>query len=78
MKKLVLCLVLIICGCTHSDEAPHGLQFNIGDVVDLKVGGQGQVINIKGISKPYHVRIRTNIGLTIIWLDEFELENHED
>jgi hypothetical protein len=50
------------------------LRFQIGDVVDLKIGGQGQVIQIVGSSRPYYVRIRTDAGLEKVWLDEFELE----
>lgn len=45
MKKLVLLLALVVCGCTHPGESieqprPKSevkLRFQIGDVVDLKI-----------------------------------------
>jgi hypothetical protein len=81
MKKLVLCLALIMFGGCELNgiEQPRKkeieLRFQIGDVVDLKIGGQGQVIKIVGDrNQPYLIRIRTDDGTKKIWLDEFELE----
>jgi len=77
MKKLVLLFALIVCGCgLNGVEKPSrpDLQFQVGDVVDLKIGGQGQIIQISGRLRPYWVRIRTDNGTERVWLDEFELE----
>jgi len=77
MKKLVLCFAIVMmCGCTPNGlEKPQPtLRFQIGDVVDLKIGGKGQVINIQGQGKPYLIRIRTDEGTNGAWFDEFELE----
>ena len=79
MKRIVLCLALIVCGCTPNGlegpkKAEIELRFQIGDVVDLKIGGKGQIINIMGNNRPYHIRIRTDAGIERVWLDEFELE----
>lgn len=77
MKKLALLLALIMCGCTHTGETPPKveLRFQVRDVVDLKIGGQGQIIRIVGIShQPYLVRIRTDDGVESVWFNEFELE----
>lgn len=57
--KYVLCLVLIICGCTHSDEMTQERQaveaaqqasteFHVGDIINIKLGGQGMVIGYAG------------------------------
>jgi len=79
MKRIVLCLALVMfCGCEpyglHPPKpAQVELRFQIGDVVDLKIGGQGQIVAIQGINRPYHVRIRTDAGTERVWLDEFEL-----
>lgn len=83
MKKLVLLLALIMCGCElngiEQPEKPEKptemeLQFQIGDVVDLKIGGQGQITNIVGSKRPYLIRIRTDASIEKLWFDEFELE----
>ena len=83
MKKLVLCLALVLCGCTpnglEQSKKPKKprveLRFQIGDMVDLKIGGTGQIVNIVGkYNRPYSVRIRTDAGIERVWFDEFELE----
>ncbi len=77
MKRIVLCLALIMCGCElNGIEKPRSvdLRFQIGDIVDLKIGGQGQIISISGSSRPYYIRIRTDAGIEKVWFDEFELE----
>ena len=77
MKKLVLLLALVMCGCGLNGVEPKRprveLRFQIGDMVDLKIGGNGQVIDIVGSNRPYYVRIRTDAGIERVWLDEFEL-----
>jgi len=75
MKKLVLCLALVMCGCTPNglEQPKIELRFQIGDVVDLKIGGKGQVVRIQGNDRPYHIRIRTDAGVERVWMNEFEL-----
>jgi uncharacterized protein YodC (DUF2158 family) len=73
-------LALVFCGCElnglEQPEKPKvELRFEIGDVVDLKIGGQGQVIQIyKNSNRPYEIRIRTDAGLDYSRFKEFELE----
>ena len=79
MKRIVLLFALVLCGCTPNGleqpkKAQIELRFQIGDVVDLKIGGKGQIVKIQGRDRPYYVRIRTDAGIERIWLDEFELE----
>jgi len=78
MKKLVLCLALaMFCGCELNglDSSKTELRFKVGDVVDLKIGGEGQITRIVGKrNQPYWVRTRTDDGIERIWFDEFELE----
>ena len=74
MKKFVLLLALVICGCGPVEPKPK-LRFQLGQVVDLRIGGEGQIIDILRHSRrPYQVRIRTEDGFDVWYLSEFELE----
>jgi len=76
MNRIVLLLALVMCGCELNGlEKPKQteLHFQIGDVVDLKIGGKGQIVSIQGRNRPYCIRIRTDAGTERIWLNEFEL-----
>ena len=78
MKRIVLCLALVMCGCELNgieQPKPVELRFTIGDIVDLKIGGKGQIVGLDiGDRRPYWVRIRTDAGIERVWLYEFELE----
>jgi hypothetical protein len=52
------------------------LEFEKGQMVDLKIGGKGQVVEIRRlwITCPYGVRIQTDDGPKIVWLSGWELE----
>jgi hypothetical protein len=52
------------------------LKLDIGDIVDLKIGGKGQVIARKHMRSdtPYLIRIRTNDGFDEQWLSKLEIE----
>jgi hypothetical protein len=52
------------------------LKFGKGAVVNLKIGGRGQIIGMRRSKgdKPYLIRIRDEAGFDSYWMDEFELE----
>lgn len=84
----VLCAVavaVIICTLaisyereTHkaNQEFRLNLKFGKGDIVDLKIGGKGQIISVWGIrdKTPYLIRIRTVDGFEEHWMSEFEVK----
>jgi len=78
MKRIVLLLALaMFCGCELNgvESSKTEMEFKIGDVVDLKIGGKGQVTRIVGSrNQPYWVRIRTDDSVERVWFDAFELE----
>jgi len=79
LLSLTLCLALVMfCGCELNgveSSKQAELHFKIGEVVDLKIGGKGQIVKIVGVrNQPYWVRVRTDAGIERMWFDEFELE----
>jgi len=75
MKKLILLLALIVCGCQPVEPQPEvQLRFKIGDIVDLQIGGKGQIIDINYTrNAPYTIRIKTDQGCDYLYFREFEL-----
>ncbi len=59
-----------------NQEFRLNLDFDKGDILNLKIGGTGQVIQIRWThsDKPYLVRIRTEQEVTEKWMSDFELE----
>jgi uncharacterized protein YodC (DUF2158 family) len=50
------------------------LKFEKGQMVDLKIGGQGQIVVVEGgYDSPYRVRVWTNDGPQYFWFSENEL-----
>jgi len=81
MKKIAMWLSVMalgLClGCTPEPAVRIDLKFRQGQMVDLKIGGRGQIINVDASGNgmmPYRVRIRTDEGPKYMWFDEFELE----
>jgi len=50
------------------------LKFRKGQVVNLKIGGRGQIIEANPTNGVYRVRVRTDDGSKFMWFHEFELE----
>ena len=86
MKKLVLLLILF-CGCGPSSmdelirehqaaEAAGAalMKFQVGELVDIKLGGQGMVVDISGIRGNYFIRTGPDGNYERRWFDEYELE----
>lgn len=80
MKKIVLWLSVMalgLClGCTPPKPTIDiNLKFREGQVVNLKIGGRGQIDEVwAGDKRPYRVRIQTDEGPKYWWFQEFELE----
>jgi hypothetical protein len=89
MKKIALLLMMALglcLGCETNRERFDrqlsyrpiihlNLKFEKGQVIDLKIGGRGQIIRVAPKNdKPYQVRIRTENGWRDGWMEEFELE----
>ena len=78
VKRLLLavCLVMATLGCEPQPKRePVNIELKIGQMVDLKIGGRGQIISVSGgrNGNRYCVRVNTNEGPENVWLDEFEL-----
>jgi len=85
MKYALLALVLL-CGCSNStDEWYQELQrseaamlatmeFEVGDLVNIKLGGQGMVVDRSGGDYTYLIRTGPDENYKQLWFDEFELE----
>jgi hypothetical protein len=80
----IIVACVIITGVTIYDrqtaqvnkEFRLNLKFEKGAIVNLKIGGRGQIITVlraRG-DKPYLVRIRDEDGFDSLWMNEFELE----
>jgi hypothetical protein len=52
------------------------LRFDVGDIVDLKIGGKGQVIkrNYTRTDEPYLIRILTEDGFDERWVQKVEIK----
>jgi hypothetical protein len=52
------------------------LKFEERQIVDLKIGGKGQIISVRpqDAQRPYGVKIRISDGTKTVWLNEWELE----
>ena len=83
MKKIALWLSVMalgLClGCTPPPKpnVKVNLKFRRGQVINLKIGGRGQIIDVDdtpGDTCPYCIRINTNEGPKYKWFQEFELE----
>jgi len=83
----ILAFAVLTLGCTPepTPPPPQGthvfLRFRRGQMVDLKIGGRGQIIQVenrRGDQHPYKVRIRTDQGPQDRWLNEFELRINLD
>ncbi len=86
MKKFVLLLAIVMCGCTPSmDEMmqnhqvaeanrQEGMEFEVGDMVAIKLGGLGMVIDRSGFRIDYLIRTGPAGQYARRWFDEFELE----
>ncbi len=74
-------ILTLALGCTPEKPGPPRgthifLEFQRSQMVDLKIGGYGQIIQVdnrKGDLKPYKVRIQTVNGPQNVWFNEFEL-----
>jgi len=57
-------------------ERRAALKFQHQEVVELKVGGHGQIIQIHWdrFHEPYLIRVRTDEGLEDHWMDEYEVK----
>ena len=57
-------------------EWQAALNFNHQQIVELKVGGRGQIIGIhySRFHEPYLIRIRTNDGFEDHWMHEYEVK----
>lgn len=81
MKIALLAMALGLClGCEtelqmrNKPTIHFDLKFKRGQIIDLKIGGRGQVIKVAPKEKrPYYIRIRTDNGPVDIWMNEFEL-----
>jgi hypothetical protein len=83
LLAVVLILVvgagLLIADTTMPETPKWGINLNLrlerGQMVDLKIGGEGQIVEIRRhwITCPYGVKIQTDDGPKIVWLNEFEL-----
>lgn len=77
----ILAFAVLTLGCTpEPPPPPQGthifLQFRQGQMIDLKIGGFGQIIQVenrRADQKPYKVRIQTDRGPQDRWFSEFEL-----
>jgi len=88
MKRIVLLLALVLfCGCAPTsvselireheaaDAAGQvGMKFEVGEVINIKLGGQGMVVDRSGIDGDYLIRTGPNGNYKKRWFDEFELE----
>jgi len=82
----ILTFAVLTLGCTPQPAPqPQGthvfLRFRRGQIVDLKIGGRGQIIQVdnrSGGDRPYKVRIQTDNGPQDRWLNEFELRINFD
>jgi hypothetical protein len=73
MKRIALLLMVGLCvGCGPAT----GLKFQKEQVVNLKIGGRGQIISVPWYwhTSPYKVRINTDEGPRYRQFREFELE----
>ena len=85
MKRIVLLLVLV-CGCAPSmDELMQEhrvaeaagkalMKYHVGELVNIKLGGQGMVVNISSFRENYLVRTGPAGHYACRWFGEFELE----
>jgi hypothetical protein len=73
-----------MCGVTvemerrqTNQEFRLNLRFGRGDIVDLRLGGKGQIIKVWGKrdDAPYLIRIRTEDGFEERWMSEFEVKS---
>lgn len=76
MKKIALWLSVMalgLClGCTPEPKPHVNLKFREGQIVDLKIGGRGQIVNVTKDGR-YQVRIQTDKGSRYETFREFEL-----
>lgn len=75
--RFTLCLMVAFClGCTSEPGEHTSLKFQKGQVVDLKIGGKGQIVEVRVGDGwlPYRLRIQTTEGPKYWWFYEFELE----
>ncbi len=74
LSAMVLVFYLV---CTSEPTMCTDLKFKQDQIVNLRVGGSGQIIAVdnRNEDKPYRVRIRTEDGIETIWMNEFELES---
>jgi len=87
MKKLVLLLALVLCcGCANPVDkwtqeyqaaetaAQATMKFEVGDLVGIKLGGLGMVVDRSGFDRTYCVRTGPNVNYELQTFYAFELE----
>ena len=55
----------------QSNTVDIDLRFQVGQVIDLKIGGHGQIVDVSQGERPYLVRVRSG---ELHWMREFELD----
>ena len=58
-----------------NQEFRDNLTFEKGDLVNLKLGGKGQILKVSGVrtERPYLVRTLGESGIDCCWMREWEL-----
>jgi len=78
-KNITLWLAMMALGlCLGCSDPVHKFRhkFRVGQIVDLKIGGQGQItaVNPNWMELNYRVRVNTENGPKYFSFSEFELK----